>query len=71
VAFLDDVLASQARLAAAQAAAQAEHAAAVEQLRGVLFARLRPVTALSGGSDVVLNEACLAFANSFIQGATA
>lgn len=71
MALLDDVLASRARLAAARATAEAEHAAAVEQLRSVLFTRLRPVAALSAGSDVVLNEACLAFAESFIQGATA
>lgn len=68
--FIDDIRASKARLATAQAAATAEQQAAVAQLRDVLFARLRPVAALSFATDVVLTEACLAFAVSVIQGAT-
>lgn len=70
MAFLDDIRQTQARLAAAQATAAAEMQQSIGQLRDVLFARLRPVAALQWASDVVLLEACLAFAASVIQGAT-
>lgn len=68
--FLDDIRQTQARLAAAQATAAAEMQQSIGQLRDVLYARLRPVAALQWASDVVLLEACLAFAASVIQGAT-
>lgn len=70
MAFIDDIRASKAKLATAQATAAAEQQAAVSQLRDVLFARLRPVAALGFATDVVLTEACLAFAVSIIQGAS-
>lgn len=70
MAFIDDIRASKAKLATAQATAAAEQQAAVAQLRDVLFTRLRPVAALSFATDVVLTEACLAFAASVVQGAS-
>lgn len=67
---ITDIRDSRARLAAAQATADNEVRAAVEQLRGVLIARLRPVAALSWLDDPGLTEACQVFALSAIQSAT-
>jgi hypothetical protein len=71
VTLITDIRDSKLRLAAAKATADAEEQAAVDQLRGVLVARLRPVAALSWLDDVGLTEACQVFARSAIQSATA
>jgi hypothetical protein len=66
VALLDDVRAARAKVDQAQTDADTTLAAAVT----VLVNRLRPVAALSWISDPVLTDACGAFLEVAIQGAT-
>lgn len=68
--FLEDIRATTAKLNAAVAAAAVEHSAEVQQLSTALFTRVRPVPALIGIDDPLLQEACLAFSESIVKNAT-